>query len=89
MGHFYFCYNFLMYYVYILQLRDKTLYIGYSSDLKQRVATHQKGEVSQTRNLRPLKLVHYSAFVSKLKALHFEKYLKTNSGFAFRNKRLI
>lgn len=78
-----------MYYVYILQLKDKTFYIGYSSDLKQRVTAHQKGEISQTKNLRPLKLAYYSAFISRLKALHFEKYLKTNSGFAFRNKRLI
>jgi len=36
-----------------------------------------------------LKLVFYAAFETKKKALDFEKYLKTNSGFAFRNKRLI
>lgn len=78
-----------MYYVYILRLKDKTFYIGYSSDLKQRVTAHQKGDISQTKNLRPLKLDYYSAFVSKLKALQFEKYLKTTSGWAFRNKRLI
>ena len=78
-----------MYYVYILRLRDKTFYIGYSSDLKQRINSHQKGEIAQTKNLRPLKLAFYASFESKLKALQFEKYLKTNSGFAFRNKRLI
>lgn len=63
--------------------------MGYSSNLKQRVNSHQKGEISQTKNLRPVKLAHYSAFESKLKALQFEKYLKTTSGWAFRNKRLI
>ncbi len=78
-----------MYYVYILRLKDKTFYIGYSSDLKQRTIAHQNGDVSQTKNIRPLKLVFYSAFESKLKALQFEKYLKTASGWAFRNKRLI
>ncbi len=50
---------------------------------------HQSGEVESTKNLRPLELVFYSAFSSKKKALDFEKYLKTQSGFAFRNKRLI
>lgn len=78
-----------MYYVYILQLKNKTFYIGYSSDLKHRVATHQKGKISQTKNLLPIKLAFYAAFESKLKALQFEKYLKTTSGWAFRNKRLI
>ena len=78
-----------MHYVYILKLRDKTFYIGYSSDLKQRVTAHQKGQISQTKNLLPIKLAFYASFESKLKALQFEKYLKTTSGWAFRNKRLI
>jgi putative endonuclease len=78
-----------MYYAYILKLRDNTYYMGFSSDLQKRVEEHKQGRVSQTKNLLPLKLVYYSAFASKIKALNFEKYLKTNSGFAFRNKRLI
>ena len=78
-----------MHYVYILKLKDKTFYTGYSSDLKQRINTHQKGEVTQTKNLRPIKLAFYAVFESKSKALPFEKYLKTTSGWAFRNKRLI
>jgi putative endonuclease len=78
-----------VYYTYILQLRDKSHYIGYSDDLKKRIEYHNQGLVSTTKNLSPLKLIYYSAFVSKKKALDFEKYLKTNSGFAFRNKRLI
>ncbi|MCL4382250.1 MAG: GIY-YIG nuclease family protein [Patescibacteria group bacterium] len=78
-----------MYYAYILRLINKTFYIGYSADLKKRVKEHIEGRVSQTKNLRPLELVFYAAFSSKKKALEFEKYLKTNSGFAFRNKRLV
>jgi len=78
-----------VYYVYLLRLKDNTFYTGYSSDLKKRVSEHQKGNISQTRRKRPLSLVYYSAFTSKLKAISFEKYLKSYSGFAFRNKRLI
>jgi putative endonuclease len=63
--------------------------MGFSSNLQKRVNEHKLGKVSQTKNLLPLKLVFYAAFESKIKALNFEKYLKTNSGFAFRNKRLI
>jgi putative endonuclease len=78
-----------MYYCYILQLSNKTYYIGFSENLKQRVLEHNLGEVAHTKNFRPLNLVYYSAFVSKKKALDFEKYLKSYSGFAFRNKRLV
>ena len=78
-----------MYYAYILQLRDKTFYHGSSSDLKKRLKDHQSGNVLSTNNLRPLRLVFYGAFSTKKKALDFEKYLKSSSGWAFRNKRLI
>jgi putative endonuclease len=79
----------VVYYVYILQLRDKTCYHGSSDNLKQRVKDHKYGLVESTKNLRPFKLVYYAAFDTKSLALNFEKYLKTSSGFAFRNKRLI
>jgi len=78
-----------MYYVYILQLLNNSCYTGFSSNLKNRIKDHNEGKVSQTKNFRPLKLIYYCAFINKKKALDFEKYLKTNSGFAFRNKRLI
>jgi putative endonuclease len=78
-----------VYYTYILKLKDNTYYIGFSSNLKKRITEHSEGNVPQTRKLRPLKLVYYSAFELKIKALNFEKYLKTCSGFSFRNKRLI
>jgi len=78
-----------VYYTYILQLRDKSYYVGYSDNLIKRIKYHNQGLVSSTKNLRSLKLIYYSAFTSKKKALDFEKYLKTNSGLAFRNKRLI
>ncbi|SRR5258706_9362717 len=84
-----FCYSIDMYYAYILQLIDKTYYHGFSEDLKSRVKDHEQGLVASTKNLLPVKLVFYAAFSSKKKALDFETYLKTHSGFAFRNKRLI
>ena len=82
-------YTLFVYYSYLLRLSDQTYYTGFSENLKQRISEHQTGKVSHTKNLRPLTLVYYSAFISKKKALDFEKYLKTYSGFAFRNKRLV
>jgi len=78
-----------MYYVYILKLSDNSLYVGYSSNLRQRVKEHNYGSVESTKNLKPVKLIYYSAFSTQKKATDFEKYLKSSSGFAFRNKRLI
>lgn len=78
-----------MYYTYILKLADGSYYHGSTDDLKKRHNSHKNGEVESTKNFRPVKLVFYAAFVSKKKAIDFEKYMKSSSGFAFRNKRLI
>jgi putative endonuclease len=78
-----------MYYVYLLKLNNGNIYAGYSNNLKQRISAHQSGKVTATKKFLPCSLIFYSAFKAKNKALEFEKYLKTHSGFAFRNKRLI
>jgi len=70
-------------------MSNKKYYMGFSSDLKSRLKEHKSGRVSKTSSSLPVRLVYYSAFSSKRKALAFEKYLKTPSGFAFRNKRLL
>lgn len=79
----------LMYYVYILKLNTGSYYTGYSEELQNRVKDHQYGKVRTTKEDRPVELVWYCAFKSKSSALVFEKYLKSSSGFAFRNKRLL
>jgi len=78
-----------MHYTYLLKLNNGTYYTGFATDLRERVARHDKGDVPHTKKFRPVKLIYYSAFKSKEKALEFEKYLKSGSGIAFRNKRLI
>ncbi|MEX0622054.1 MAG: GIY-YIG nuclease family protein [Candidatus Woykebacteria bacterium] len=77
-----------MYYVYLLRLKDKSVYTGSTPKLKERLNEHQNGLVGSTKDLRPVKLVWYCEFTDRLKALRFERYLKTGSGQAFRNKRL-
>lgn len=78
-----------MQYVYILKCSDGHPYVGCTDDLKSRIDRHQKGHVLATENRVPVKLVFYSSFGSKYKAFEFEKYLKSGSGRAFLNKRLI
>jgi putative endonuclease len=78
-----------VYYTYILQLKDNSYYHGSSENLKQRISYHETGLVESTKNLRPVKLVFYAAFTSKKLSTEFEDYLKTTSGWAFRNKHLL
>ena len=78
-----------MYYVYFLRSINNLskTYIGYTTDLKQRIETHNSGGSIYTKQDRPWKLVMYLAFDSKEKALAFEKYIKIGSGPAFAKKR--
>lgn len=80
-----------MYYVYIIQSINfpKQFYAGFSEDIDGRIDEHNSGKSVHTNKFKPWKLLFYSAFNNKKVALDFEKYLKTASGIAFRNKRLI
>lgn len=82
-------YNHTMYYVYLLLLANGQYYAGYTTNLKQRYKRHLQNSTKTTARIKPEKLEFYAAFSSKIKAQEFEKYLKTSSGFAFRNKRLV
>lgn len=69
------------YYVYALHNKEKNfLYVGYSENLPQRVKGHNDGKSKSTKNFRPLKLIHYEAYLSKKDAKRRELYLKTTKG---------
>jgi putative endonuclease len=78
-----------MFYTYVLHSeKDGNLYVGYSKDLNLRFEDHQKGQVTSTKNRRPLKLIYYEACLEQADALKREKYLKTHYGRMFIHKRL-
>uniref|UniRef100_UPI00404A7F4A GIY-YIG nuclease family protein n=1 Tax=Fulvivirga sp. TaxID=1931237 RepID=UPI00404A7F4A len=78
-----------MWQVYILKCSDGTFYTGCTSNLDNRLDRYQKGHVHYTSSRLPFELVTFITFTDKYKAYNFEKYLKSGSGIAFRNKRLI
>lgn len=80
-----------MFYVYIIQSigYPRNIYTGFSTDLNKRMEYHNTGKSIHTAKYKPWKIIHYSSFQDKDTALKFEKYLKSASGIAFRNKRLI
>lgn len=78
-----------MWFVYILQCSDGSLYTGCTSDISRRIIEHNSHKVHYTRDKTPVYLKTYFAFNDKYKAFEFEKYLKSGSGIAFRNKHLL
>ncbi len=78
-----------MYYVYLLKLKGNKIYTGSTPEIKKRFKEHSNGKCKSTKNFRPLKLIWFGAFKNRLTARRFENYLKSGSGQAFRNKRLI
>ncbi len=75
--------------VYILLCADNGYYVGCTSNLEERLKRHNQGKVRSTKYRLPIELETYIVFKDKYKAFKFEKYLKTGSGIAFRNKRLV
>ena len=77
-------------YVYIIQSqKDKSFYIGVTSNLKKRIEEHNNKRSTFTSTKIPYRLIWYCAFGEKLKAYRFEKYLKSGSGIAFYRKHFI
>ncbi|MCA9392362.1 GIY-YIG nuclease family protein [candidate division WWE3 bacterium] len=69
------------YYVYVLHNPvNGFVYIGFSSNLKQRINYHNAGRVKSTKHYLPLTLVFYEAYIKKSDAMRREKYLKTSRG---------
>ncbi len=70
-----------MFFVYVL--RSKTsgrLYIGYTSDLTQRLGQHNHGVTKSTKNRGPWELVHREGFATRGEAMQQERFLKSGQG---------
>lgn len=71
-----------MFYFYILRSqKNNKLYLGYTSDLKTRLKSHNSSENKATKPYAPYELIFYSAFINQSDALDCEKYFKTTAGW--------
>ena len=71
-----------MNYFYILQsLKNKRLYLGQTTDLKERLKSHNAGENKPTKPNIPYELIFYSAFKNEKDAVNCEQYFKTTAGW--------
>ena len=80
----------LFHYVYILRSikYPNQTYIGYTTQLHNRLAVHNSGKSHHTSKYMPWTMGTVIRFRSRTPALAFERYLKSHSGKAFANKRL-
>ena len=78
-----------MWFVYILKCSDGSFYTGCTIDIDRRIKEHNNHKIHFSKDKTPGSLITYVAFTDKYRAFEFEKYLKTGSGIAFRNKHLI
>ena len=79
-----------MYYVYVLESQDdKSRYIGYSENLKQRVSDHlNKKGARLTRQKSDWQLIYYEAYQNQQDALGRERFLKSGAGWRYLKKQL-
>ncbi len=80
-----------MHYTYLLQSASTPgqRYIGSTSDLRDRMRSHNAGENRHTASFRPWNLAFYAAFPTERSARDFESYLKSQTGRLFLEKRLL
>jgi predicted GIY-YIG superfamily endonuclease len=63
--------------IYVVRCADGTLYTGYATDVRRRVAAHNAGAGAKyTKTRRPVELVACERFYSKRRALSAEAYFK-------------
>ena len=67
-----------MYYLYILECADKTLYTGITTDLKRRLVEHNENKLGSkyTSARRPVKIVYSKKFKNRSTASQEENRIK-------------
>ena len=74
----------MLYIVYILYSQSyQKHYTGFTSNLEQRLLSHNKLGKDWTAKHRPWKLIYFKEFDTKKEAMGYEKWLKTGVGRDF------
>jgi putative endonuclease len=80
----------MFHFVYVLENNlDKGWYIGFTTDLKQRVDDHNNGKGGRTtKTKKSWKLIYFEGYRIKKDATGREKFLKSGSGRKYLKKQL-
>lgn len=76
-----------MYFVYVIQSeKNNRYYVGYTSDMADRLNHHNSGATRSTKTARPWKLVYKEEYSAKKDAEFRERQIKSyKGGQAFKN----
>ncbi|MFH1093943.1 MAG: GIY-YIG nuclease family protein [Candidatus Omnitrophota bacterium] len=70
-----------MNYVYVIySASEDRFYIGYTKDIKRRIAEHEAGRNHTTSRYAQRKVIFYEAFFTESDARRREEYFKTTKG---------
>ena len=70
-----------MFQVYVLPSESThRVYVGYTSDLTQRLGQHNHGVTKSTKNRGPWALVHGEIYGTRSEAMQRERFLKSGQG---------
>ena len=78
-----------MYYVYVLRsINFERNYIGFTSNIENRLKQHNSGKTPSTKPYKPWRLLFYETFLIREDALKREKFLKSGVGREYIKKQM-
>jgi len=79
-----------MFFTYVLRSKlNKSFYVGFAENLKERLEKHNAGLVQSTKRYLPMELIYFEGYKSKKDALIREARLKHFAkGFGILKRRL-
>ena len=77
-----------MWYVYLLQNKNKDWYTGSTKNLQKRILIHNSGDNKSTKYGIPWKVIYCEICLNKDDAYAREKYLKSGMGRRYLKNRL-
>jgi putative endonuclease len=79
-----------MFYTYILRsLKDKHLYVGYTTDVQKRISEHNSGLTKSTKSRLQFELLFFEEFQSRGEAMIRERFFKTGKGKEYIYSKLL
>ena len=79
----------MLYSYILLSLKDGSHYYGSSSNITDRLKSHNYGKVRSTKGHRPWKLHYYEKFNAREEAVKRERFFKTIDGYLWLKEKNI
>jgi len=75
-----------MWFVYVIEsVSAPRLYVGITTNIRKRLASHNRGKTKSTKHWIPWKIRHIEQYEDRQEAVAREKFLKTGVGREYLN----